>query len=100
MPRIHKRFYYSVVLDSAIFCGFGLPATAASYHVDGGIAEIFNGRFNRLQSYSLDLGVQAGGGVNYDSPGVHAQADSIAEDFGVRLAHVLRAQPTSSRWTL
>ena len=51
MPRIQKRFCYSLVLGLAILCGFGLPVTAASYHVDGKIAEIFNGALQ--SSFSL-----------------------------------------------
>src|SRR3979411_2674195 len=64
--------------------GVGLSARGALYHADGAIGALQNGVFQQiLKSYSYDLGVQAGGGVNYDFPGVHAQAESIAEGFGV-----------------
>jgi hypothetical protein len=85
MLRVHQRFCASVVLGSAMLCGFGLPAMAGSYHVDGTIGEFRNGVYQHLYiDYSKDLGVQAGGQVNYDPfSGVHAQADSIAESYGV-----------------
>lgn len=61
------------------------PAEAAAYHADGNAgATPDRGIPPNPLSYSLDLGVQAGGGVNFNyGPGVHAAADSEADGFGV-----------------
>lgn len=72
-------------LGSAILLGFAFPATAGLFHADGGVGFTRDGfaQGNPLV-YSSDLGVQAGGGVNYDNIGVHihAQANSEADGFG------------------
>jgi hypothetical protein len=86
MLRDHRQHYASMVLGSAILLGFALPALAGLYHADGSVGFTRDGVAQiNPSSYSLDLGVQAGGGVNYDSAvlGVHSQADSEADGFGV-----------------
>jgi hypothetical protein len=86
MLRDYRQHYASMVLGSAILLGFALPAMAGLYHADGSIGFTRDGmaQINPLL-YSYDLGVQAGGGVNYDNTGVHvhAQADSEADGYGV-----------------
>jgi hypothetical protein len=86
MLRDHRRHYASKVLGSAILLGFACPAMAGLYHADGSIGFTRDG-VNQTSPllYSYDLGVQAGGGVNYDNGGVHvhAQADSEADGYGV-----------------
>src|SRR3954468_11117071 len=86
MLNVHRRFRAAVVLGLTMLCGFGRAALAAPYHADGTIAYWRNGaaQFNPVD-YSYDLGVQAGGQVNFDPfSGFHAQADSIADGYGVR----------------
>jgi hypothetical protein len=85
MLRVHKRSCSSVAFGSAILCGFGLPATAALYHVDGSAgADPHYGVPPYPQTYSVDLNVPVGRGVTFDyGSGVHAAADSIASGIGV-----------------
>jgi hypothetical protein len=83
MLKLRQYFFLPMVFSSAVLWGFTPSVTAANYHADGAIVEIFNGHFNTLDSYSLDLGVQAGRGVTYNVSGAHAQANSLAEGYGV-----------------
>ena len=84
--REHRQYCASMILGSAILLGFAFPALAGLYHADGSVGFSRDGGAQINPSpYSLDLGVQAGGGVNYDSAvlGVHSQANSEADGFGV-----------------
>jgi hypothetical protein len=62
------------------------PSLGALFRADGAIAR---NSFDYLDSYDLTLGIQAGGGVTYDrngdaeNPGIHAQANSLADIYGL-----------------
>ena len=88
MNRVHQRNCALVVLSSALFLGCPFPALAALYHVDGTAGSTPDRGIPPFpQSYSLDLGVEAGGGVTFTpnfTTGVHATADSLAGGYGVR----------------
>ena len=81
----------SKVLSSAILLGFAFPAMASLYHAEGiaGIAGDGHDLFGlvRPEPYSVDDGVQAGGGVRSDIEGLHAQANSAAAGLGGVHAH-------------
>ena len=64
------------------------PTQAATFHADGSILAFVDQQPVPLQSYSLDLGIEAGDGVNYDNfgptiPDQHAQANSQADGLGL-----------------
>ena len=88
MLRIHQRNFALVILSSVLFLGSAFPAIAALYHADGTAgATPDSGPPLFPESYSLDLGVQAGGGVTFTPNfgiGVHSMADSLADGYGVR----------------
>jgi hypothetical protein len=81
----------NIILAMAAVCfSFSLPVTAATFRAEGSIGEnIAPNIFISHGNYDLTLGVQAGGGLNFDqngtttTPSIHAQANSLADGGGL-----------------
>ena len=102
MSTTHGQRRLSNILSSAILLGFACPAMASIYHADGRVGFGGLGPINPL-TYTVDLGVQAGGGVaqDFDQFHLHAQANSEADGFGVH-AHAfaqILSPPVSGNYT-
>jgi hypothetical protein len=90
IQRKRKSLFTLAIVATLAIAGLaGTSQGAGLYHADGLIGSAVDGRSQTpFQSYALDLGVEAGGGVNYDvfGPGIpsfHAQASSLADGFGL-----------------
>jgi hypothetical protein len=90
IKRKRTSLFALAIVATLALAGFaGRSQGAALYHADGTIgSQVDFQNQSPFQSYALDLGVQAGGGVHYDVfgpniPSQHAEASSLADGLGL-----------------